>query len=144
MKLFFDEDSGAGVAAALKAVGLPARWVGQTRRLKKGTADEIWMPVAGVEGWLVISCNKAIITSEAQRAIFMREKLGAVFLSTGHEKKVELLKLILRKWDWLEKIDLNEERPFAWEMPISGRNPRKLTLIAPDELLLQGEFWKDS
>jgi hypothetical protein len=137
VKLFFDEDSGAGVAQALKAVGLPARWVGQNRKLKKGTEDEIWMPIAAREGWLVISSNRAIIESEAQRAIFMREKLGAIFLSTGHERKVDVLNLILRKWDWLEKLDAEELR---WVMPISGRNPRRLTLTMPDEAFAQGDL----
>ena len=87
MKLFFDEDSGKGVAVALKAVGLDADYVGNRRRFKTGTDDEIWLPVAGRERWLVISCNKAIITSDAQRTIFIREGVGAIFLSTGQEKE---------------------------------------------------------
>jgi hypothetical protein len=138
VKLFFDEDSGKGVAVALRAVGLPADYVGNRRRFRTGTEDEIWLPVAGREGWLVFSCNKAIITSDAQRAIFMRAKVGAIFLSTGHEKKLEILKFILRKWDWLERIDRDEPRPFAIEMPISGRNPRRLTLTLPGESGEQG------
>jgi hypothetical protein len=129
VKLFFDEDTGKGVAVALKAVGLPADYVGNSRRFKTSTPDEVWLPVAGKEGWLVFSCNRAILTSEAQREIFIREKVGAIFLTTGQERKLEILKLVLRKWEWLEEIDRDVQRPFAFEMPISGRNPHRSPLI---------------
>ena len=124
MKLFFDEDTGRGVPIALNAVGIKADYVGNKRRFRNGTADEIWLPVAGREGWLVFSCNKAILVAEAQKALFIEERVGAVFLTSGQERKLDLLRLILRKLDWLELIDREEERPFAFEITISGRTRR--------------------
>ena len=133
MKLFFDEDTGKGVPTALRAVGIRADYVGNRRRFRLGTADEIWLPVAGREQWLVVSCNKAILNAEAQREIFIREKVGAVFLTSGQERKIELLKLILRKLEWLERIDEEETRPFAFEMTIGGKIRRSPLLPSDDE-----------
>ena len=76
------------------------------RRFKTGTQDEIWLPVAGRERWLVFSCNKAILTVTKLSARYLSGRRSvAVFLTTGQEKKLEILKLILRKWSWLEAID---------------------------------------
>ena len=66
MKLFFDEDQGKGVAIALHAVGVVSDYVGPTRRIKKGTDHEEWIPITGARGDLVITGNKAILTTETQ------------------------------------------------------------------------------
>ena len=76
----------------------------------------------------MFSCNKAILEAEAQRDLWIREKVGGVFLTTGRERKREVMQLILRKWDWLETIHRYEARPFAYLMTLSGelqaRDPR--------------------
>jgi hypothetical protein len=48
--LFFDEDLGKRVATALAEVGVDTDYVGPTRDIKKGAADEVWIPIAGRSG----------------------------------------------------------------------------------------------
>lgn len=128
MRLLFDEDLGKGVPEALRNVGINATHVRRVfkTRIARGEAiaDEDWIPFAGKDGLLVISCNTAILESDAQRDLWIDNGVGGVFLTSGQERKIEVLKLILRKLDWLETIDAKQPRPFAFRMTISGRRPR--------------------
>lgn len=127
MRLFFDEDRGKGVATALRAVGLQTYHVGSTSGrdspVAKGTLDEIWIPRAGAANWLVVTANKAILTTEHERELWIRHRVGGVFLTTNRLRSVDELALILRKLRWLEAIDL-EDRPFAFMLSPNGRTQR--------------------
>ena len=135
VKLFFDEDMGAGIPTALRSVGIPGiACVGPTEAIKPGTPDEDWLPWAGQNGYLVFSCNTGILVAEAQRNILIEERVGAVFLTTGEVRSRDVLKLILNQWEWLEWIDETEERPFAYLITISGRKTL-VDLANPDAYL---------
>ncbi len=124
MKLFFDEDVGTGVPKALRNVGFNCEWVAkrfQKKGIVKGTPDEVWIPYAGRKGLLVFSGNRQILESEAQRQLWIDNKVGGVFLTSGQEKKADMLLLLLRRMAWLEDIHANTRRPFAYTTTIQGR-----------------------
>ncbi len=109
---------------ALRAVGLKADYVSNKfrgRGIVKGTRDELWLPYVGRSGMLLFSCNKAILETEAELEIYMRENVGGVFLTTGRERKVDVLLLLLKRWSWLEEVNRETSRPFAYMVTISGR-----------------------
>jgi len=85
-------------------------------------------------GWLVISCNKAILDAEAQRELWISEKVGGVFLTSGQEKKREVVLWILKKWDWLETIDRRDLRPFAYLASLTGK-PKRDSRVPPRDLV---------
>jgi hypothetical protein len=135
VKLFFDEDVGRGVPEALRAIDacdtvsyvrLAFRSQIQAGRFPDGVKDEDWIPFAGRGGWLVVSCNVRILDAEAQRNLWITEGVGGVFLTSGHEKKLDVLRLMLRKLDWLEAIDREVARPFAYLLPMRGSARRDL------------------
>ena len=126
MRIFFDEDQGKGVAIALSEVGISTDHVGSKRRIRKGTRDEEWIPIAGERGWLVISGNKEILTTETQRRLWIAHAVGGVFFTTNQIKAVDKLRLLLRKLAWLEAIDKDEARPFAFSMTPRGYTRRVL------------------
>ncbi len=135
MTLFFDEDCGTGVARALSLVGYRTQFVGKSGGPRKGTPDEEWLRIAGLAGWLVISCNKKILDTDAELEALIQNRVGCVFLSTGNETSRRLLYLMLRKMDWLERIDQEVERPFAFILTGTGRvtevNPATLRERSP-------------
>jgi hypothetical protein len=120
VKLFVDEDAGAGLGRALRAVGVEADWVGSNRSIRPGTRDEIWIPRAGREELLVLSRNLGILTVEAQHALVLEHAVGIVFLPQ-HLAPLPLLRLVLRRWDQLEAIYDTEPRPFAYLLTAAGR-----------------------
>lgn len=127
MRLFFDEDRGKGVAIALNAVGVQTYYVGptagQSTPVAKGTFDDVWIPRAGRAGWLVITANKSILTTEHERELWIAHRVGGVFLTTNRLRSVDELALMLRKLKWLESIDLGE-RPFAYMLSPNGHTER--------------------
>jgi hypothetical protein len=72
VRLFFDEDRGKGVAIALNAVGVATCYVGPNQPVHKQTDDRDWIPRAGQFGWLVITANKAILTTQHERELWDR------------------------------------------------------------------------
>ena len=136
MKLFVDEDLGKGIPEALRTIEVgEVSYVRRAfrKRIRRGEniRDEDWIPHAGRGGWLVLSCDTGILEADAQRELWIKENVGGVFLTTGQENKLKVLQLLLRKWDWLETIDEHETRPFAYLMPISGRNARLDPRVQP-------------
>lgn len=128
MKLFFDADVGTGVPKALREVDINCAYMVKRYKKRKSrpsyvgthTPDEVWIPDAGRNNMLVISCNKAILETEAQRDLWIEYKVGGVFLTSGQEDKVKVLRLILQKLEWLELAHTTTERPFAYTMTIRG------------------------
>lgn len=122
MKLFFDEDVGKGIPQALRAVGVrDVEYIGRDARLPKGTLDESWLPFVGRQGYLVFSFNTGILYAEGQRQLLVDERVGAVFLTAGRARAVDVLRLILNEWDWLETVDVSTPRPFAYLLTLTGR-----------------------
>lgn len=131
MKLFFDESVGATVPSALQHVGAPcAEIVRPTRAgsVTLGTSDLAWLAIAGREGYLVITHDFGILEVPAEKATLVASRVGAVFIPGGTEPRWKVLRLLLRHWELLERIDATEARPFAFHMPMRG-HPRRLNLV---------------
>jgi hypothetical protein len=135
VKVFVDEDTGAGLGRALRAVAVEAEYVSKSRRIQPGTPDEIWIPWAGKNGFLVLSRNTGILAAEAQRALVIAHEVGIVFLPQ-YLSAFDLLRLVLKKWDWLETADASESRPFAFQLSPGGRS-RRLQLRPPSSHALR-------
>lgn len=131
MKVFVDEDTGSSVGKALEAIGVEAFYVSASKHsiIKSGDGDDVWLPIAGRNGWLVLTRNIRIIENEAERELVISERVGMVFLPQ-HLSRFELLRLILKKWDWLKAIDATVPRPFAFSVNPIGRT-RRIDPIGP-------------
>ncbi len=111
MILLCDEDIGTGVPKALTLVGYDAR---SLRGMSwGGLPDQFWLEKAGQLEWLVISCNKKMLTVTAERETLIRERVGIIFLTSGEEHPPTVLLRLLRKWSDLELLWETTTRPFA-------------------------------
>lgn len=124
MILFFDEDMGKRVPCALRCVKIQCRYPGGPKSPPISTKDLEWIPIAGQQKWLVISANQEILRNPIERRALKDCDLGIVFLSSGTERIVAVLRLILNKLNWLERIDSETDRPFAFRITITGRVTR--------------------
>lgn len=122
------------MASALSAVGVDTYWVAKNMPVHKETPDTVWIPRAGDNGWLVISANKAILTTPHERELWIQHRVGGVFLANNHMKSIDELRLMLRKLTWLERIDREESRPFAFILRGDGATYR-----APEILLISAD-----
>ena len=131
MILFFDEDMGAAIPRFLKGADrdVDIRWLraqfpneSDPRRQDVG-----WLAEAGRQGWLVISCNKRMLSVVLERQTILQHKVGIVFFASGQVGRLPMMRALLRKWDWLKTANLTEPRPFAYYLYASGRT-RQLSL----------------
>ena len=78
--------------------------------------DVQWLQRVGQKRWLGISCNKNVLQVPEERDAIITYKVGIIFFTSGNLTPKEKLLIILRKWDWMEQIDENETRPFAYHV----------------------------
>ncbi len=124
MILFCDEDLGLGVPKALRLVGLPVQDVitrYKPEKRGKSVTDVFWLTDVGRHGWLALSCNKDMLNVQFERETIERENVGIVYLTNGQENSVDVLRLVLNKWSWLEAINDTAIRPFVYTISIKGR-----------------------
>lgn len=123
MILLCDENVGTGIPKALNLVGYEVKYLLQLGLA--GQPDTVWLSIAGQNGWLVFSYDKKMLKVPGERETIIREKVGIVFLTSGTEYNAKVLKLLLSKWDILEFLWDNEERPFARFLSPNGRMSHK-------------------
>ncbi|MDE2817277.1 MAG: hypothetical protein OXK81_11350 [Chloroflexota bacterium] len=117
MILFFDEDMGTTIPKFLSEADrdVEIKWLldlysneNDPRRQDVG-----WLEEAGRNGWLVISCNKKILSVEFERQAILEHKVGIVFFASGQISRLTMMRTILNKWDWLKSVNSTLPRPFA-------------------------------
>ena len=115
---YFDENMGSRIPAALKMLRLKVI----SSITKQGGQDDIdYLKRAGQKGWLAISANKHMLDVQEERNTIISEKVGIVFVTEGQMSRPKLMLLLLKKWDWFEVIEKEEERPFAFYLYPSGK-----------------------
>ena len=135
MKLFFDENCGKRFPEAMRQVcpsrGISVDYVGRAKKARKkaqrlGANDEEWITHVGQSGSLGISCDKKMLENAEERSVILREKAGIVFITTGSEDSVKLALLILKELGWLQKINEEVTRPFAFTLNLSRQKKKVL------------------
>lgn len=124
MILYSDEDVGTKVPRALKLVGLRA-----VSAVSKGAVSEPdiqWLERVGEKGWLGLSCNKNILNVPEERDAITNNNVGIIFITSGNLHPRDKLLLILRKWQWMEKVDATENKPFAFYLYTTGQTRKVL------------------
>jgi hypothetical protein len=117
---YFDENMGSRIPSALKTLGLKVI-PGVKKRYGGGQDDIDYLKRAGQKRWLAISANKHMLDVKEERNTIISEKVGIVFVTEGQMHRPKLMLLLLKKWDWFEVIDKEEERPFAFYLYPSGK-----------------------
>jgi len=109
--LVFDEDCGTGIPKALWLVGYDTHnfvelgW--------SGKKDVEWLPWVGQNGWLLFSYNKKQLEVPTEWNAIVENKVGVVYLTSGEEFASKVLLLLLKKWETLEALSDEIERPFV-------------------------------
>jgi len=101
------------LAAALRASG--AEVVIREDRFPAGVKDEEWLPVAGREGWTVLTKDKRIRTRRNELSALMRAGVGAFVLVTNKQPMTgtDQAELIVSMLPRLLKTAREQTRPFV-------------------------------
>jgi hypothetical protein len=120
---YIDASVQAGVAEALALVRSDIEYPGKPGcpvshpRVK----DEIWLPIAGQRGWVVIMRDKRIRTRPREREALRLAGVRAFCLTgAGNYSKWETLALLIREWPRIERIAVEEAGPYICSVTQEG------------------------
>lgn len=89
-----------------------------------GTADEMWIPLAGQSDACIITQDYNIHRIADQRRLCEENELGMFYLrppsKTGY-KYWDMVKVMVTHWEQMNKIALRENRPFAYKITSKGK-----------------------
>lgn len=124
--IFIDRSIPKSVATALKSVRDDVYWLEDC--FPHDTRDADWLPVAGTEGWLVITRDKKIRTRPWERQAILENSVGCFCLiQKKHPTRWQYLKLLVLILEKMERIFDTTPRPFIYGVDQSG----KLSLYHP-------------
>jgi hypothetical protein len=93
---------------------------------KKGTLDEVWMPIVGSLGYAILGKDKALRYTPREKRLILLYKLRVFTFSSGNlsgRKMAELLKPMLPR---IKRMMLKEPGPFVASITETGVYFRKL------------------
>jgi len=85
---------------------------------ERGTLDQEWIPLAASEGWSVVTSDKL----RPHRRLALRQHVGRVFLISSKDiSPWEQFRLLVNKWDELERWAKKERPPYIVRVPKRGK-----------------------
>jgi len=92
------------------------------------TKDEDWLPIAGANGWLVITRDKKIRSRPRQRQLIQEHAVGCFIIAQKRDlTRWEYLRLLARSLDDFERLHRATSRPYLFVVDAAG-TPRPVRL----------------
>lgn len=122
-KIYFDENIPASLVYGMQHLDKPLNKKGDLEIhylpdiLSPGTKDEDWIPELGAEGAVVITHDYGIHRKLAERDLYQQHRLSLIFFSPPSKSGYaywELVQQMVRRWQEIRKIALEEKRPFVF------------------------------
>jgi len=118
--IFVDRSVPKSVAAALMAVRNDVMWL--EPRFPHNAKDTDWLPVAGAEGWLVVTRDKHIRHRPGELRSLIAHGVGCfIFVQKPDLTKWEYLKLLCLRLDEMERLFADVPRPFIYGIARDGQ-----------------------
>ncbi|MCE2502014.1 MAG: hypothetical protein J4G13_14300 [Dehalococcoidia bacterium] len=118
--LFFDRDVGAKLPQALISVGLPVPVEYHQLYFPQNAADDLWMPIVGARGWVVLGRDRHHHTRESERAAVRDYGIGCFYLWGGDKPSYEKMRCFLAAYDKIIEAALTTPRPFVYRVNKAG------------------------
>jgi hypothetical protein len=88
--------------------------------------DEVWLPIAGDQDWIVILRDKRVRTRPRQRAALIEHELRVFCLTAaGNYSKWAVLELLVRSWRTIEELS-QRPGPYMYSVTSAGVKPLRL------------------
>lgn len=95
--------------------------------IQPGTQDEVWLPEAGRNGWVVIMRDKHIRSRPGERAALIESGLRTFCLtSAGNASKWDILSLLVANWKEIGRIAREVRGPYIYSVTSGGVRPLAL------------------
>ena len=116
MRFVFDECLPDKFPRALQVLGEDA--VPYSEHWERGTPDEQWIPVAALEGWVIITADKL----RPHRRLALSTQSGRIFLlAVSNLSTWEQFRLLVNRWQAIKQKARKTKPPYIWRVPKKGQ-----------------------
>ncbi|HEY3316741.1 MAG TPA: DUF5615 family PIN-like protein [Bacillota bacterium] len=122
MTYLFDCSLSPRVPRELRAAGIDAK-INKDLFLE-GLADDLWLPVAGKEGWIVVGRDRSYHRNPSELAALRQYKIGCIYLGGARARQDVLAALFIAHQGRIEDLIQTTEKPFIYRLPLNGRITR--------------------
>ncbi len=118
--IFVDGSMPRSVADGLKAVGKDA--IAKIELFPDGTKDPVWLRRVGENGWLAITRDEYIRFRPGEKQAIIDHRVGCfIFTYKNTLKKAEIVELVLRHIEKMERAFKTTPRPFIYTIAVDGQ-----------------------
>jgi hypothetical protein len=103
---------------ALTAAGIA--FIPHHQRFAPNCPDEDWLPVAGKEGWIVLTRDKNIRRKPNELQAFKANRVLAIVLSSGQASAADTADLVIRLYPKLMRKVQNAKPPAMFTVTLAG------------------------
>jgi hypothetical protein len=103
---------------ALDKIG--ANYIAHHQRFEPGEPDEVWLEVAGREGWVVLTRDKRIRWRPAELDAFRDHKVVVFVLVSGNMSAAETADLIARLYPKILRLAIQAKPPVMYRVTRTG------------------------
>jgi hypothetical protein len=117
--VYLDESIYSGILRdALTAKGVSLRLPGID--VPRGTADEVWLKLAGKNGWIVLMRDQRVRHRPLEIDALRSARVGAFVLAAGQATAQATADVVTSRLIKLVNIATSEPRPFLYVLGLSG------------------------
>ena len=117
--LFLDESLDSdSIAQALISAGAKVERL--TAHLRKGTADDVWLSLAGKKDWVVLTRDKRIRYRRLERLALQAAKVRAFVFTGGNVTIRETARILAAAIPKIADVCAKEAGPFVYHIGASG------------------------
>jgi hypothetical protein len=129
---YIDADVPVAVRRAIAGCRNDVTHAGAPSAPAPNTKDKDWLPLAGEQGWVVLSRDKGIRRRPAElRAVMDSGVRLFVLTSAGNLSRWDTLELLVRRWADISHTAAQNDGPFICAVTRGGLRP-----IEPEDLTL--------
>ena len=118
--IFVDGSMPRSVADALKSIGRPA--TAKIELFPDGTKDPVWLRRVGENEWLALTRDGNIRYRPGEKQAILDHSVGCfIFTYKNTMKREEIVQLVLKHIDKIEKAFKAAPRPFIYTIATDGQ-----------------------
>ena len=114
--LFFDRDVGTALPKALNVLRLPTRVEYLQNHFPTDSQDDVWMPVIGQYGWILIGHDRMHHRRSPERSAIQEYEMGCFYIWGAQATRWEKMRCFLNAYERiLEAVDATP-KPFIFRI----------------------------
>jgi hypothetical protein len=126
MKFFFDNNLSVHLAHGLKEFGEDV--IHLTDKFLPDTPDEKWLMFVGDNGFSLVTKDRKIRFRPVELDALKKYRVGAFFLGGKNLDHWGIIQQVVRNWPRMKEYATKERPPFAFIVPPSGTEFRRIAL----------------